>query len=510
MIWMNILISEERKEIQYERDEINKLIQENQGKIRIDLLENGNLSKPRTQAKNIKSPAKTVDEQAEIIGDILSSGISAWGTLIPGIIKDFSELKDPRRVASVKHQLAVIMMYGLLIFLFRFPSRKHANLELTEPLFCRNIQAIFPEIDSNPHGDTVANVLEKINPIDIQEIQIKMIKKLIKSKKFKQLLIKGNLPIAFDGVEKIKRNGGLHDVNWLERKIGPKESQTIQQYVYVVEANITFQNGLTIPLMTEFLYFDGNNKPNKQDCELLGFKRIAKTLKSYFKRQDIVICLDKLYACQSVIQQILSYHWECMIVLPANKLTKINSQLANNKPNQIPIPGQASFNGRKQYFYWKNDIDWRSFKKINAVACFEQWEITDKNTGEIIKQYSEHKWITTLNISIKSLHELCNLCARKRWLIEDSNNTEKNRGYGYKHAFSYDWNGMGCFHFLMRLAHAINALSEFTKKLKDYIKDFGISVILNKIKNAILHPWVTVEWIKNEIQKPFNFKIEFA
>jgi hypothetical protein len=67
-----------------------------------------------------------------------------------------------------------------------------------------------------------------------------------------------------------------------------------------------------------------------------------------------------------------------------------------------------------------------------------------------------------------------------------------------------------CFHYLMRLAHAINALSEFTKKLKNYIKDFGVSVILNKIKNAILHPWVTVKWIKNEIQKPFNFKIEFA
>jgi hypothetical protein len=510
MIWMNILISEERKQIQLERDERNNLIQENQGKIRKDLLENGNLTEPRTQAKNIKSPARNVDEQADIIGDILSSGITAWGALMPGIIKDFSEIKDPRRTESVKHKLEVIMVYGLLIFLFRFPSRKQANLELTEPLFCRNIQALFPEINSCPHGDTVANVMEKINPMEIQKTHIKMIKDLIKSKKFKQLLIEGNLPITFDGVEKIKRNGGLLDVNWLERKIGSKDSQTIQQYVYVVEANITFQNGLTIPLMTEFLYFDGNNKPNKQDCELLGFKRMAKTLKSYFKRQNIVICLDKLYACESVIQQILSYHWEWMTVLPANKLTKINSELAKNKPNQIPIPAQCSFNGRKQYFYWKNNIIWKSFKKINAVACFETWEVVDKNTGKIVKEHSEHKWITSFKISIKNLHELCNLCARKRWLIEDSNNTEKNRGYSYKHAFSYGWNGMVCFHYLMRLAHAINALSEFTKKLKNYIKDFGVSVILNKIKNAILHPWVTVKWIKNEIQKPFNFKIEFA
>ena len=52
--------------------------------------------------------------------------------------------------------------------------------------------------------------------------------------------------------------------------------------------------------------------------------------------------------------------------------------------------------------------------------------------------------------------------------IEDSFNTEKNRGYHYKHAYSYNWNAMQGFHLLMRLGHAINALSAFTKKLKQY------------------------------------------
>ena len=50
--------------------------------------------------------------------------------------------------------------------------------------------------------------------------------------------------------------------------------------------------------------------------------------------------------------------------------------------------------------------------------------------------------------------------------MEDSFNTEKNRGYHYKHAFSYDWNAMQGFHYLMRLAHVINAISEFTKNVK--------------------------------------------
>ena len=81
--------------------------------------------------------------------------------------------------------------------------------------------------------------------------------------------------------------------------------------------------------------------------------------------------------------------------------------------------------------------------------------------------------------------------ARKLGLIEDNFNTEKNRGYHYKHAYSYDWNGIQGFHYLMRLAHCINAISEFTKMLKKYIKSLGCSATLKLIKETLFSPWVT-------------------
>ena len=52
-----------------------------------------------------------------------------------------------------------------------------------------------------------------------------------------------------------------------------------------------------------------------------------------------------------------------------------------------------------------------------------------KDTGEVITKFSEHRWITNFNVTRDNLHEVANLGARKRWGIEDSNNTEKNRGY---------------------------------------------------------------------------------
>ena len=73
------------------------------------------------------------------------------------------------------------------------------------------------------------------------------------------------------------------------------------------------------------------------------------------------------------------------------------------------------------------------------MACFEEYESVNQKTGKIEKCFSEHAWISSIPAKISNLHELLNLGARKKELIEDSFNTEKNRGYQYKPLFSYCW-----------------------------------------------------------------------
>ena len=62
----------------------------------------------------------------------------------------------------------------------------------------------------------------------------------------------------------------------------------------------------------------------------------------------------------------------------------------------------------------------------------------------------------------------------------------------------------------MRLAHAINALSEFTKKLKKYIRELGVSNTLARIFNAIKNRWLSDEWIQKQLQKTpqLRFQLE--
>jgi len=391
------------------------------------------------------------------------------------------------------------MIFGLFAFIFRLTSRREMNRELTGALIHEHLKKIFPEIETIPHADTLARLLENINPQAIESAHIHFIKDLIKKKKFRQLLINKCLPITVDGTQKLYRDGLLEDARWCERTVGNPEDENKQQYIYVVEANITLQNGLTIPLMTEYLYRENNQltQPDgKQDSETTAFERMAERIKKYFPRLKMMFFMDALYATQSIMGVLHENHWEFIIRLPKRKLTDFAKQLNKRKPMRMEIPGQTGYRKRKQEFYWVNDViygyEWQL--NLSLAGCLERYQEVDKKTGNIVECFSERAWISSLPITISNVHELLNLGARKKEMIEDNFNTEKNRGYQYKHAFSHDWNAMRGFHYLMRLGHAINAISEFTKKLKRYIKELGCSATLKIIKETFFSPWLSSEW----------------
>jgi len=59
----------------------------------------------------------------------------------------------------------------------------------------------------------------------------------------------------------------------------------------VLEANLSFQNGMVIPLMSESLdYLHGDTERRKQDCETKAFHRLAARLKAAFPRLPVCCC----------------------------------------------------------------------------------------------------------------------------------------------------------------------------------------------------------------------------
>ena len=74
---------------------------------------------------------------------------------LPVLLKRLAKIPDPRNPQKRKHKLTVLMLYGILTFVYQIPSRREANRVMTKPQFVENLQLLFPELESIPHHDTL-------------------------------------------------------------------------------------------------------------------------------------------------------------------------------------------------------------------------------------------------------------------------------------------------------------------------------------------------------------------
>ncbi len=175
---------------------------------------------------------------------------------LPQLLKRLNRIPDPRNPKKMKHSLTLLMLYGILMFVFQLSSRRQVNREMTQPQFKENLHLIFPELDDLPHADTLFRLLSKIDVDQIEESLIGLIKRLIEKKKFRRFLINNCYPVAIDGTQKMpfkplwceqllqrkkkkcKKNEPLSES--VDEGTEPEEPDSYQYYVYVLEANLSF------------------------------------------------------------------------------------------------------------------------------------------------------------------------------------------------------------------------------------------------------------------------------
>ena len=238
---------------------------------------------------NTVCPWKTPEEEQLARQQQSKEQLNVLRSQLPLILNNLKKIPDHRNPKKIKHKVKVLMLYGLLMFVFQFASRREVNREMTRPLFEKNLQAFFPELETLPHSDTLFRVLKKIEIEQLERIQINVLNNLIRKKKFKRYLINNCYPVAIDGSQKLARKD-LFTEQLLQRKKRkkqgennedkPEEEDEYQYYVYVLEANLSFHNGMVIPLLSEFLEYPlGDQQKSKQDCELRAFRRLCKKIK---------------------------------------------------------------------------------------------------------------------------------------------------------------------------------------------------------------------------------------
>lgn len=435
-----------------------------------------------------------------------------YRTQLPALLKKLARIPDPRNPKKSKHKLVVLMLYGILTFVYQMASRREANRTMTKAQFVENLQLLFPELESIPHHDTLQRLLATIDVEQIEQAHIELIRRLIKNKKFTRYLINHSYPIAIDGTQKFTR-----DEIWSEecsgRTVGKGDNARPQYFVYTLEATLSFHNGMVIPLMSEFLeYTKGDTSEKKEDCETKAFKRLATRLKKEFKRLQIMLLLDGLYPNGPLMEICRKNKWDFMIVLQDKSLPSVWEEFYALAKLQTNHTANMIWGDREQKFEWVNEIEYyygrNQQKKIvlHVVTCEENWLEVDKSSCEIVNKTSNHAWISSKPLTKSNFHERCNLAARYRWGIENNILIEKHHGYQYEHCFSYDWRAMKGYHYLMHLAHLLNILAEYSESLSGYIKKNGIRNLIQFVLTTITGPWLDSD-IKEQIAKPRRLRL---
>lgn len=498
------------------REQIKAKIKEHkkaQRQLREDKKAKGLTAQSHATISNHKCAYESVGEESSARNEAVCGQMRVFRAKLPVLLKQLSKIEDPRNPKKIKHKHTVLMLYGILTFVFQMSSCREANREMTRPMFWQNLKFIFPEIEELPHHDTIKRLLSEIDVSQIESTHIELIREMIRKKKFRRYLISGCYPIAIDGTGKFRRDW-LWDEECLERTIKTEDGPRSQYHVYVLEANLSFCNGMSIPLMSEFLsYTEGDTGNDKQDCELKAFYRLAARLKSAFPALKIMVLLDGLYDKGPVVEICRKNNWQYMIVLKDDALPTVMGEFEALSGLEVKNRCRHIWGNRRQVFKWANHIEHlfgpngKKREIVHVVECKESWQEIDKESAERIEKSSRHVWLSSESLTQWNLHDRCNLGARSRWQIESGILVEKHHGYKYEHCFSYNWNVMKGYHYLMRLGHMINVVARYSEQLSQIIQDTGVRGLIRFIRETITHPWLDYAWLKERLAAPFQLRL---
>jgi hypothetical protein len=403
--------------------------------------------------------------------------------ILPGILAMLSTVKDYRNPKKITHTLAVIMLYGILMFLSHTQSRREANREIGGSKAGGLMQELLAEFLSTPHADTLARLLKGIDEGVLEERYEELLKVFIKSDNFREVN-PGRILVAADGTQKFSRT-----YCWDERALSSHAGDPGKEryYAYMLESVLVMGNGMVLPLLTETLdnggHLDGNGK---QDCETNAFKRLAQRIEKLLGKGCVTIVLDGLYATGPVMSICKNYGWEFMIVLKSECLKSVWEEFKGLRKIEPENTLEAQWGDRNQIYHWSNGIEYTygdNHKKLllNVVTCTESWYEAHPVKGNPGRKCTEYAWLSSSKVTDKNVFMLCTKTARYRWRIENHFLVLKHQGYSYTHCFSLNWKAIKGFHSLTKFANFINAFITYSEMMADDIVAEGIRGTIKKV-----------------------------
>jgi len=379
----------------------------------------------------------------------------------PDLQCSLSSLSDPRKGAT--YSIEELVMAAIVMFLLNCDSLNAFNNKTKNEQFRQNYYRMF--CMELPHMDAVNDLFEKLNTKELEKICCHLISKLIDRRVFHRFrFFGGYFYIAVDAT-------GVY--NWGDdppediRKHAVKKEYEKGKVNYsnqVLEAVLVFENGMIIPLMSEWVD-NVDSKNLKQDCELNAFKRLSVSLKKHFPRLPVCILADGLYSNGSIMDICQQYGWKFITVFRDGNLPtvweEINSLLTLKDgccSKEALLYESKHWITRK--YRWINNVEYKKHH-IHWIECVQ--ETVHQDTGK--KETNRFVFLTNHHVNHDNIIKLL-AAGRARWLIEDFFNTQKNRGGALHHKFNRNnFNAIINWHTVCQMATMIKGLVKHTAEL---------------------------------------------
>lgn len=384
------------------------------------------------------------------------------------------EVPDSRELPLRIYETRFIIWWGLLLFVGQFGSRRQLDFQLdsldTEVLNNLN-RLIGTHHTTRPVNGTLDHALEHIPVSALEELRLKMVRRLIRMKALESSRLQGDLVVAIDGT-------GI--LSWTKPHCDNCLTQVHEKFtVYshqVLEAKLIGPAGVVVSIGSEFIDnrdLAGRNpsaEEVKQDCELKALNRLTPRLKRDFPQASIVLTGDSLYACGRAFQIAKENRWHFVYVLKENRLKTIWQEfqaLAPLRPRQALT--RCFEDGLRRDFRWVHDLEYVDDEgrrwRMNAIECVE----TTKE-GETTR----FAWVTDFHVTAKTVEEIAEKGGRHRWKIENEGfNRQKNSGLNLEHAYSTDPEKMQAYYLLIQVAFILIQLLERGSLLRQLTANLG-------------------------------------
>lgn len=377
-----------------------------------------------------------------------------------------------------------VILSVVLLFLLRESSRNSYNLDREEPRFSRNIKRM---LKIRPvHGDTLNDVLVRVDPEELQRLKSVLVKLLISRKVFYSQRLEGKYMVAIDATGTHSLDKDYCNGNCLNKT---SKNGVISYSHAVLEAKLVTASGFAVSLASVWLENNADGRHEKQDCELAAFKRLVTKLKELYPRLPIVISCDALYANGPVMQSCKDHGWDFILVIKEGVLDQLHQEI-KLRPDRVTTT-----------------------RPLGAIAYLKDLEYKDHKLCWIGLQeaISSFSWITNIAVSDSAHAEKMAAMARLRWKIENEGfNIQKNTGYNLQHRYSrISFQALKNYYQCLQIAHLIEQLALLEKNIKQLTdSNITISKLIERLRNMLVFITIDTTPLEKLLARKVQFRFE--